>query len=137
MIGRALLVGLGILAGFAFTAPAEASTGWTTTAVNMRTCGSARCPRILTIPARAPVHVHWCGRWCLVEFAGRTGYSHSRYISHRQYRQYRQYRRPPVIIVPPHVRVYPRHRNRPYIYPRHRDRPNIYRDPQGKFWRYR
>ncbi|WP_421858025.1 SH3 domain-containing protein [Oricola sp.] len=118
MMGKALRVGVGILAASAFATPAEAATGWTTTAVNMRTCGSTKCPRILTIPARAPVRVHWCGRWCLVDFAGRRGYAYGRYV------RTGVYSRPPVVIVP-------RHRVRPY-YRRH---PEIYIGPNGFYWR--
>jgi hypothetical protein len=79
---RALHFAIAIIAAMTLSPNAWADGGWTTTAVNMRTCGSVRCPVILTVPARATVEVYHCNSWCSVSHAGRSGYMYARYIEY-------------------------------------------------------
>ncbi|MEZ5811282.1 MAG: hypothetical protein R3D45_07670 [Rhizobiaceae bacterium] len=112
MLIRGIFAGLGALAGLAFTTPGEAADGWTTRAVNMRTCAGTRCPRILTIPEGARVWVYYCDLWCHVFYAGHRGFAFGRYIALEYYRE------PPVVIVPPPV-----YREPPVYHPPPRYRP--------------
>lgn len=112
MLIRGILVGLGALAGLTFSTPGEAADGWATRAVNMRTCGSTRCPKILTIPAGAKLWVYYCDGWCSVYYAGHRGFAFGRYIALEGYRE------PPVVIVPPPV-----YREPPVYHPPPRYRP--------------
>ena len=142
MILRTIVVGLSVFGGIFLATSANAADGWSTRAANMRTCASVRCPRILTIPARARVWVFYCERWCRVSFAGRRGFAHGRYIRITGY-----YHRPPSVIVPPPIYRQPPIFRTPPIYrrpPKYRRppvfrRPPIYRPPRRRrpppiFW---
>jgi uncharacterized protein YraI len=83
MLVRAIMFASAIIAGMTLSAGAKADGGWATTAVNMRTCGSVRCPVILTIPAGAPVRLYDCDSWCDVEYEDRRGMVYGRYIAER------------------------------------------------------
>ncbi len=109
---RAIVAGLVVFTGSIFASSAKAEEGWATRAVNMRTCASVRCPKILTIPAGARVWVYYCDRWCRVRFAGRRGYAYGRYI------EIAGYYRPPTIIIPPPIFRHP-----PIFHPPPRYRP--------------
>lgn len=131
MILRSLFLAASVVAGIFFAQSANAATGYTTVALNLRTCASASCPRITTIPAGARVWIHSCDGWCDLTYAGRRGFAHGKYIVAGVYAPAppRVYITPPRIyrpIVPPRrwhhptrpPRTHDRRRSRP-----HGDRP--------------
>lgn len=123
-----LIFGTAIMAGMMFTPAAKAATGWAVVAVNMRTCASVRCPRILTIPEGARLWVHDCDIWCDVDYRDRRGFVYGRYIAFDGYRGpiYSWppvYTRPPIYIVPPIYEPPPYYRPPPYYPPPPRYRP--------------
>jgi hypothetical protein len=77
-----LMFGVMLLNTSALIGLAKAETiGWATTDVNMRSCPSTGCARILVIPAGAGVSVSHCNSWCQVRFRESLGYVYGRYIS--------------------------------------------------------
>ncbi len=123
------LFGAAFLAMIAFSDQAKAdSDGWTTADVNMRTCPSIGCPRILVIPRGALVSVQYCNSWCRVRYRGWSGYVYGLYIVFAPYyppvypRIYEV--PPPFIYVPP-----PDYRAPIYRPPRVAPPPRIYRPP--------
>jgi len=83
---RSLFFAAGVAAGTLIASSAGAEPGYATAPVNMRTCPSITCPRILTIPAGARVDVYDCDIWCELRYAGRDGFAHGRYIAISGYR---------------------------------------------------
>jgi uncharacterized protein YraI len=81
VIVRSLAIAATLLAGSAMASTASAAEGWATASVNMRTCASTRCARILTIPAGARVEVLRSGSWYEVIYAGRRGWASGSYIA--------------------------------------------------------
>ena len=79
---RALAVGLATAAMLAVPQIAEAAWATATGSVNMRACAGVGCAKITVIPRGARV---WGagrhGGWYRVHFAGRSGFSSSRYIA--------------------------------------------------------
>jgi uncharacterized protein YraI len=70
-------------ATYAYAGPvAGAAMGQATTAVNMRTCGSASCDRILTIPGGAQLLIiGTAGNWYQVSYGAQQGFVAARYVS--------------------------------------------------------
>jgi uncharacterized protein YraI len=70
-------------AAAALTLPGIAHAYWgqATGSVNMRTCNSTACAKIMTVPAGAQVWVSGnAGNWFLVSYAGREGYVSANYV---------------------------------------------------------
>lgn len=108
---RPLLQVAGVAAGLLVASTAHASPGWATGDVNMRSCPSTRCGKILTIPRGARVEVYSCRGWCEISYAGYRGFSSGRYINVGGYRR----ARPPAVVPVPIPIPYPyRHYSRPY-----------------------
>ena len=93
---RSHLIAGAFLTALALPAAAQAATGYTTGAVNMRTGPGTQFSRIMTIPAGARVDIRGCSSWCALTFNGRSGYVSANYVS-RGYANVppRSYRRPP------------------------------------------
>jgi uncharacterized protein YraI len=94
MLLRKLAVGC--LALFLASSAAEATTGWTDRALNLRTGPGTRYAKIVTMPAGAHVEVLRCTSWCELYYAGYHGWASARYISMTGYQP-----APPVVVMPP------------------------------------
>jgi uncharacterized protein YraI len=56
--------------------------GTASTDVNLRTCGSVACSRILVVPRGAQVQIMGtAGSWYQVNYGGRSGFMSSRYVT--------------------------------------------------------
>jgi uncharacterized protein YraI len=59
-----------------------ATWGQATTAVNLRTCGSTACQRILVVPPGGQVQITGtAGNWYQVNYGGHSGFMSARYVA--------------------------------------------------------
>ncbi len=91
------------LTGIAAPAAAQAATGYTTGNVNLRAGPGTQYPRVLVVPAGAPVAVFGCLQgytWCDVEVDRERGWISARYLSifYDEQQAYVPYR--PRVVVP-------------------------------------
>ncbi len=83
-ISRTLVAAAGLAATVSLPGAADAAVNaYATGNVNMRTCGSTRCPRIATVPVGAPVTIYGCTGgygWCDTQYGGYRGWVSGRYL---------------------------------------------------------
>ena len=81
MVSRRLLRAVIVAAALAFPALAEASPGWATGTVALRTGPGTAYARLTVIPAGARLQVYRCARWCEVVYGSVHGWAAGGYIS--------------------------------------------------------
>jgi uncharacterized protein YraI len=81
MVSRSLVRAVIVAAALAFPALAEASPGWATGSVALRTGPSTAYARITVIPGGTRLQVYRCASWCEVVYGSFHGWAAGGYIS--------------------------------------------------------
>ena len=83
-ISRTLVATAGLTALVSLPGAANAAvSAYAVGNVNMRTCGSTKCPRIATVPVGAPVTIYGCTGgygWCDTQWGRYRGWVSGRYL---------------------------------------------------------